>query len=121
MLQVFSNHHTQSLLTETMIIQIQFQILKLNNMKAKVGFFDESEGIRSSMRMMCFISLMIAAAVTFFSIGTKQLDVNVIAVVVLFVVAAFAPKAIQKYAESDVVTKLSKTTSSTTETTKSSS
>jgi c-di-AMP phosphodiesterase-like protein len=79
-------------------------------MKATVGFFDESQGVRSSMRLMCFISLAIAAAIAFFAIGTKQLDVNVIAVIVLFVVAAFAPKAIQKYAESDVVSKLSTTT-----------
>lgn len=85
-------------------------------MKTKVGFFDESEGVKSSMRLMCFISLMIAASISFFSIWTKQLDVNVIAIVVLFVVGAFAPKAIQKYAESDVVTTLSKTTKSVTET-----
>lgn len=87
-------------------------------MKYKVGFFDEGEGVRSSMRLMCFISLILAAAISFFAIWTKQLDVNVIALVVLFVVGAFAPKAIQKYAESDVVTKLSKTTKSTVETSK---
>jgi hypothetical protein len=68
-------------------------------MKAKVGFFYESEGIKSSMRLQSFIALLIAASVSGFAIGTKQLDANVIAIVTLFVVAAFVPKAIQKYAE----------------------
>lgn len=65
----------------------------------KTGFFEETEGVRSSIRLMSFISLFIAAGVACFSIWTKQLDANVIAIVTLFIVAAFVPKAIQKYAE----------------------
>jgi hypothetical protein len=68
-------------------------------MKAKVGFFYEAEGVKSSMRLQSFIALLISAAISGFAIGTKQLDANVIAIVTLFVVAAFVPKAIQKYAE----------------------
>jgi len=68
-------------------------------MKAKVGYFDEAEGVRSSMRLMNFLSLLISGGIACFAIGTKQLDVNVIAIVTLFLVGAFAPKAIQKYAE----------------------
>ena len=65
----------------------------------KVGFFQEAEGVRSLMRMQSFIALWIGAAIAIFAIATKQLDVNVIAIVTLFEVAAFVPKAIQKYAE----------------------
>ena len=68
-------------------------------MKAKVGFFYEKEGVKSSMRLQSFIALVAAIALGAFAVWTKQLDVNVIAMVTLFVVAAFAPKSVQKYAE----------------------
>jgi hypothetical protein len=65
----------------------------------KTGYFEESPGVKSSMRLQSFISLWIGAGIAFFSIGTRQLDVNVMALITLFIVAAFVPKAIQKYAE----------------------
>ena len=68
-------------------------------MKHTVGFFDEKQGERSMMRLMNFLSLIIAAGIACFAIGTKQLDANVIAMVTMFLVGAFVPKAIQKYAE----------------------
>jgi hypothetical protein len=65
----------------------------------KTGYFEEAPGVKSAMRLQSFIALWIGAAIACFAIGTKQLDVNVIAIVTLFIVAAFVPKAIQKYAE----------------------
>ena len=66
---------------------------------AKTGFFEESPGNKSAIRLQSFIALWIGAGISIFAIGTKQLDVNVIAIVTLFIVAAFVPKAVQKYAE----------------------
>jgi hypothetical protein len=65
----------------------------------KTGFFEEAPGVKSLMRMQSFIALFIGASIAMFAIWTKQLDVNVISIVTLFIVAAFVPKAIQKYAE----------------------
>ena len=65
----------------------------------KTGFFEEAPGVKSAMRLQSFIALFIGGGIACFAIGTKQLDVNVIAITTLFIVAAFVPKAIQKYAE----------------------
>ena len=65
----------------------------------KVGFFEGAEGVKSSMRLMCFIALITGILLSFFIIWQKQLDVNSIALITIWVVAAFAPKAVQKYAE----------------------
>ncbi len=65
----------------------------------KTGYFEEAPGQKSAMRLQSFISLWIGAGIACFAIGTKQLDVNVIALVTLFIVAAFVPKAVQKFAE----------------------
>lgn len=67
----------------------------------KIGFFEEDEGIKSSGRLNSFLSLVAGIGISVFSIATKQLDANVIALVVLFVVAAFAPHAVVKFAERD--------------------
>jgi hypothetical protein len=66
---------------------------------SKTGYFEEAPGVKSAMRLQSFISLWIGAGIACFAIGTKQLDVNVIALVTLFIVAAFVPKAVQKFAE----------------------
>jgi len=65
----------------------------------KIGFFEEAEGVKSSMRMNCHISLWAGIAIALFSVATNQVDANTIALSTLFIVAAFAPKAIQKFAE----------------------
>lgn len=54
-------------------------------------FFEESNGNLSAMRLYCFVALIVAAAITFTS-GAFESQV-------LWIVAAFAPKAVQKYAE----------------------
>ena len=65
----------------------------------KIGYFEEAEGVKSSMRLMCFIALVTGILLSFFIIWQKQLDVNSITLITIWVVAAFAPKAVQKYAE----------------------
>ena len=65
----------------------------------KIGYFEEAEGVKSSMRLMCFIALITGILLSFFIIWQKQLDVNSITLITIWVVAAFAPKAVQKYAE----------------------
>jgi hypothetical protein len=65
----------------------------------KTGYFEEAPGVKSNMRLQSFIALWIGAIIAVFAIATKQLDVNVIAIVTLFIVAAFVPKAVQKFAE----------------------
>ncbi|MBD3198024.1 MAG: hypothetical protein GF317_23440 [Candidatus Lokiarchaeota archaeon] len=48
---------------------------------------------------MCMIALFVGSLMGWFALFTRQLDANVIGLVMLFIVAAFAPKAVQKYAE----------------------
>jgi hypothetical protein len=65
----------------------------------KVGYFEESEGVKSSMRLNSFIALWASIALSLFALATKQLDVNVLGLITVFLVGAFAPKAVQKFAE----------------------
>lgn len=85
------------------------------------GFLEESPGNSSAMRLMCMISLCTAIGLSVFSAVTsqpyKQLDAKGRATLVFpqrdpqgiyliygFLVAAFAPKAIQKFAEQKLPT-----------------
>jgi len=64
----------------------------------KTTFFEEDNGSQSSMRLMCFISLVTAIIISFTSMFVKlPNDINYM--ITLFVVSAFAPKAVQKFAE----------------------
>lgn len=65
----------------------------------KTGFFEEQPDVKSSMRLNSFVALCAAIALAGFSISTKQVDANTIALISVFVVGAFAPKAVQKFAE----------------------
>lgn len=85
------------------------------------GFLEESPGNNSAMRLMCMISLCTAIGLSVFSAVTsqpyKQVDDKGRATLVFpqrdpqgiyliygFLVAAFAPKAIQKFAEQKLPT-----------------
>lgn len=68
----------------------------------KVGFFETSEGNKSAMRLNSFISLLTAIAISIYATITKQLEINTISLVTMFVVSAFAPKAVQKFAENNI-------------------
>ena len=79
----------------------------------KVGFFEDDSGHRSSMRLMCFLSLIAAivfgALTVSFSIESRRNIKNAeqypptntegIYITFGFLLAAFAPKAVQKFAE----------------------
>jgi len=65
----------------------------------KTGFFEEKPGQRSSMRLYSFISLLTGCSIAIYSVVTKQLDINTISLITMFVVGCFAPKAVQKFAE----------------------
>ena len=71
----------------------------MENEILKTGFFEEDAGQKSMMRLMCFVALLAAVLLSFFAALTSQVEANMIALVTMFLVAAFAPKAIQKYAE----------------------
>lgn len=72
-------------------------------MKTTVGFFYEKPGVKSSMRLMSFLALFFSALLSAYAIYTKQLDMNVLFLITTFIVAAFAPKAVQKYAERESI------------------
>ena len=65
-------------------------------MSTGTGFLEEAPGDKSSMRLMCFLSLLAA-------IGFGFLEVKAAAsfpyVTTMFIVGAFAPKSVQKFAE----------------------
>ena len=64
------------------------------------GFLEEDNSSKSSMRLMCFISLLAsigyAVLVRMSALAMNQYDMIIF---VGFLVGAFAPKAIQKFAE----------------------
>ena len=68
----------------------------------KVGFFEETEGVKSSMRLMSFVSLLTSIAISIISVLNNQLDSNVLILISSFIIGAFAPKSIQKFAENKV-------------------
>lgn len=69
-------------------------------MKAIKELLSESNGRFSSMRVMSFISLFVAMFVTIWQILHLQpIDQNTL---IIWIVAAFCPKVIQKFAEEKV-------------------
>ena len=62
-----------------------------------VGFLQDDSGSNSSMRLMCLLSLLGAFAFGYLAV-VKNTD-NSLYVFFAFIVAAFAPKAIQKFSE----------------------
>jgi hypothetical protein len=66
----------------------------------RAKFFQEDNGNLSSMRLMCFISLVASILFGILTIYTKNQDG--IIVTFGFLLGAFAPKAVQKFAEQKV-------------------
>lgn len=69
--------------------------------KKEVGFFEEEYSAKSGMRLMCFLSLlfsMVCAVITLLFADAAVVSAGVF-ITTVFVVGAFAPKAIQKFAE----------------------
>jgi hypothetical protein len=67
--------------------------------KEEIGFFQEDNGNKSSMRLFCFIALVFSLVITIYGLFKQQ---EVFIYVITYLVAAFAPKAIQKFAEQKV-------------------
>ncbi|ELS05161.1 hypothetical protein Xen7305DRAFT_00049030 [Xenococcus sp. PCC 7305] len=71
----------------------------------KSGFFCENNGNRSSMRLMSFIALIAAivfGAVTIMNSGNTNSNTDGIYITFGFLLSAFAPKAVQKFAEEKI-------------------
>jgi len=85
----------------------QNQAANLPNPGSEVdsGFFQEDNGTYSSMRLMCFVSLLAAILFGFLTIQLKPENQNGIYITFGFLLGAFAPKAVQKFAEQKILTK----------------
>ncbi|MDJ0718124.1 MAG: hypothetical protein QNJ54_28515 [Prochloraceae cyanobacterium] len=70
--------------------------------KMTVGFMKEDNGNSSSMRLMSFISLISAIAFGGFTLANPKVKEVGINLTFSFLVAAFTPKAVQKFAEQKV-------------------
>ena len=72
----------------------------ITNQTAKVkGYLTDEQGSPSSMRLMSLLALFVAAGlacVEVFNLGAGEKNTEL---VLYFLVAAFAPKAVQKFAE----------------------
>ena len=67
-------------------------------MTEKTGFLDESAGTKSSMRLMCFVSLISAVAFGALTLLNEAASDGEM-ITLMFLTGAFAPKAVQKFAE----------------------
>ena len=70
----------------------------------QVGFFEDHKGQKSSMRLMSFVSLLAAifygGVIVFSAVGrTTNIPDDAMIITIGFLVGAFAPKAVQKFAE----------------------
>ena len=63
------------------------------------AFFNDPKGKPSSMRLMSFLALFIAAALALIPMLSYGAQAGNPEHVLYFLVAAFAPKAVQKFAE----------------------
>ena len=70
---------------------------------SETGVFSEDNGNTSWMRAMCFVSLLTAIACAMVSLLVDGANsVNGIYLTLMFLVGAFAPKAVQKLAEQKI-------------------
>lgn len=67
------------------------------------GFLHENNGDKSSMRAMCFLSFIVAAVIALITILKPGIETSTgIYLTISFLSGAFAPKAIQKWAEEKI-------------------
>lgn len=68
--------------------------------KQVVGFLDEDSGTKSSMRLMCFISLVASIGFGMITLLRPGTDGSTgLFMTMGFLLGAFAPKALQKFME----------------------
>jgi hypothetical protein len=77
--------------------------------RAAVGFFEEHSGNKSAMRLMSMLALLSAIAFGTINLlaaigllGSNGGGADAITITFGFLIAAFAPKAVQKFAEAKV-------------------
>ena len=63
------------------------------------GWFSDDQGNPSAMRLMSILALIVAAALAFVEVFGWGAETGNTELVLYFLVAAFAPKAVQKFAE----------------------
>lgn len=63
------------------------------------SYMNDESGKPSSMRLMSMLSLLIAAGLAFIEVFEWGSDESKTELVLYFLVGAFAPKAVQKFAE----------------------
>lgn len=71
----------------------------MTSSNAKKGILDEAPGRRSAMRVMSMIALVAAIVMGFMVVGAGDTGTQDVYIVFGFLLAAFAPKALQKFAE----------------------
>lgn len=67
-----------------------------------VGFFEEDNGNKSSMRLMSFTALLASISFGLITILLEGSDSDGVYITFGFLIAAFAPKAVQKFAEQKI-------------------
>lgn len=71
----------------------------MTSSNAKKGILDEAPGRRSAMRVMSMIALISAIVLAFLVVTAESTATQDVYIVFGFLLAAFAPKALQKFAE----------------------
>ena len=75
------------------------RIFRRKGIAVKTGFFQESPGVYSSMRLMSFIALLAALWFGHLTIRCQNPETGIY-ITSMFLIAAFAPKTISKFVES---------------------
>ncbi len=66
-----------------------------------IGYFAEDNGNKSWMRAMCFVALLTSMGLAVLTLLVDD-SANGVYLTLMFLVAAFAPKAVQKFAETKI-------------------
>lgn len=78
------------------------------NNEENSGFFQEDNGSFSSMRLMCFLSMLSATSFGLLTILLDGDNSDGIYITFGFLISAFAPKALQKFAEQKIPVRVQK-------------
>lgn len=68
----------------------------------KTGFFEESPGQKSNIRLMSAAAMIVSMIIGLKLAFIDYITYNQLALLGIFIVAAFAPKVVQKFAESKI-------------------